>query len=113
MQIKSSAPPKYPALRWEIHMYKSVASHQMTFEDFNESCGMKLSRTDEWYRLASRIDWEAAEAIYRQNFPSRRGHPAFSVRMALGALIIQKRMGLSDRGLVKAIAENPYYQYLL
>ena len=94
-------------------MYKSVASHQMTFEDFNESCGMKLSRTDEWYRLASRIDWEAAEAIYRQNFPSRRGHPAFSVRMALGALIIQKRMGLSDRGLVKAIAENPYYQYFI
>ena len=32
---------------------------------------------------------------------------------ALGALIIQKRMRLSDRALVKAIAENPYYQYFI
>ncbi len=38
---------------------------------------------------------------------------AVPLRQPLGALIIQKRMGLSDRALVKAIAENPYYQYFI
>lgn len=31
----------------------------------------------------------------------------------MGALIIQKRMGLSDRARVKAIAKTPYYQYFI
>jgi len=53
------------------------------------------------------------EEEYAKNFPVRKGRPAFSVRMALGALIIQKRMNYSDRVLVKCIAENPYYQYFL
>ena len=33
--------------------------------------------------------------------------------MALGALIIQKRMNLSDRALVEQIAQNPYFQYFI
>ncbi|MCL6631333.1 MAG: IS5 family transposase [Alicyclobacillus herbarius] len=36
-----------------------------------------------------------------------------SVRIALGALIIQEREGFSDRDLVQHIAENPYMQYFL
>ena len=96
-------------------MYKSTATapRQLTFEDFNQSCGMQLDAGNEWVRLAARIDWAAAETIYSAIFTSRRGHPAAPVRQALGALVIQKRMGLSDRALVKAIAENPYYQYFI
>ena len=48
--------------------------------------------------------------MYASLFPSHRGHPAKPLRMALGALIIQKRKKLSDRPLVKEIAENPYLQ---
>ena len=33
--------------------------------------------------------------------------------MVLGSLIIQQRMGFSDRELVKQIQENPYYQYFI
>lgn len=94
-------------------MYKSLKVHQITFQDFNQSCGMELSKDDEWLRLGDRINWEAAEKIYAKNFPGHTGRPAFSVRMALGALIIQKRMGCSDRVLVKQISENPYYQYFI
>lgn len=97
-------------------MYKTTANapRQLTFEDFNQTCGMQLSPSDEWCVLAGRIDWAAAEAMYARSFKSlRHGHPAAPARQAIGALIIQKRMGLSDRALVKAIAENPYYQYFI
>ena len=97
-------------------MYKTTANapRQLTFEDFNQTCGMQLSPSDEWCVLAGRIDWGSAEAMYIRSFKSlRHGHPAAPARQAIGALIIQKRMGLSDRALVKAIAENPYYQYFI
>lgn len=94
-------------------MYKTSGKHQLTFEDFNQSCGMKLVMSDDWCVLATRIDWAECEKIYSAKFKSGKGHPAVPVRQALGALIIQKRMKLSDRALVKAIAENPYYQYFI
>ena len=87
-------------------MYKKIHFHQTTFYDFNQSCGMELSSENEWCRLGDRIAWNELEETYSQNFPGHTGRPAFSVRMALGALIIQKRMRLSDRALVKAIAEK-------
>ncbi|EGL84145.1 hypothetical protein CathTA2_0301 [Caldalkalibacillus thermarum TA2.A1] len=37
----------------------------------------------------------------------------FSVRMALGALIIKERFGTSDRETVEQIKENPYLQYFI
>ena len=86
-------------------MYKKIHFHQTTFYDFNQSCGMELSSENEWCRLGDRIAWNELEETYSQNFPGHTGRPAFPVRMALGALIIQKRMRLSDRALVKAIAE--------
>ena len=94
-------------------MYKAQSNHQLAFDDFNQSCGMQLSLDDEWCVLADRIDWNVVESLYAVNFKSGKGHPAASARQALGALIIQKRTGLSDRALVKAIAENPYYQYFI
>ena len=42
-------------------MYKAVKSVQMTFEDFNQSCGMKLNVRDEWVVVADGIDWAAVE----------------------------------------------------
>ena len=94
-------------------MYKPAVNRQLAFDDFNQSCGMQLDSRNEWCILAGRIDWSASEARYAACFKSGKGHPAVPLRQALGALIIQKRMGLSDRALVKAIAENPYYQYFI
>jgi hypothetical protein len=94
-------------------MYKSEKSVQMTFEDFNQFCGMKLNGRDEWVVVANSIDWVAVEEKYMQFFPSKRGRPALGARMALGALIIQHKAKLSDRNLVKELARNPYYQYFI
>lgn len=41
------------------------------------------------------------------------GAPAKPFRMALGALIIKERLGISDRETVEQIRENPYLQYFL
>lgn len=94
-------------------MYKTEKAQQLTFDGFNQSCGTKLNPKDEWVVLADLIDWAAVEAEYSALFPSGRGRPAVSARQALGALIIQKRMNLSDRELVKEIARNVSYQYFI
>ena len=41
------------------------------------------------------------------------GAPAKPFRMALGALIIKERLGISDRETVEQIKENPYLQYFI
>lgn len=94
-------------------MYKQEDIAQISFFDFNQSCGMQLDENNEWIVLANRINWKSLEEPYAALFPSKRGRPAKPVRMALGACIIQKRKNLSDRELVKAIAENPYLQYFI
>ena len=94
-------------------MYKKDNGHQITFYDFNQSCGMQLDTTNEWVQLAARIPWDQCEELYAEMFPSNTGHPALPVRVALGALIIKQRKGLSDRALVKDIQESPYLQYFI
>ena len=94
-------------------MYKSPINHQFSFFDFNQSCGMQLDPNNEWVRLADSLPWDKLEEKYSAMFPSSTGRPAKPFQMALGALIIQKRKKLSDRALVREIAENPYLQYFL
>lgn len=57
----------------------------------------------------AKVDEKYAKA-FKKSFKSQR---AVSVRMALGALIIQERKQLTDRELVQQIVENPYLQYFL
>ena len=93
-------------------MYRTP-DRQISFTDFNQSCGMQLDQSNEWVVLADSIDWSMWEKDYAKNFKSRKGNPAKSFQMVLGALLIQKRKGLSDRKLVKEITENPYLQYFM
>lgn len=80
---------------------------------FNASCGMQLDCENEWFKRASQLPWKAWEALYAALFPSDIGNIAKPCRMVLGSLIIQLRMGFSDRDLVRQIQENPYYQYFI
>jgi IS5 family transposase len=59
------------------------------------------------------IPWSEFEAEYTENFPTSLGAPAKSFRMALGALIIKEKLGISDRETVEKIRENPYLQYFI
>lgn len=93
-------------------MYR-FENHQITFTDFNQSCGMQLDTENEWVKLADSIKWGKWEIEYAKNFKSGKGNPAKSFQMALGSLLIQKKKGLSDRKLVKEITESPYLQYFI
>ena len=64
-------------------MYKAEKAQQLTFDGFNQSCGMKLNPKDEWVILADMIDWKSVEVAYSAHFKSKRGRPAVSARQAL------------------------------
>jgi len=63
--------------------------------------------------MAELIPWSEFEAEYAKNFPTEMRAPAKSFRMALGALIIKEKLGISDRETVEQIRENPYLQYFI
>ena len=63
--------------------------------------------------MAQIIPWDEFESEYAANFPGEKGAPTKSFRMALGALIIKQKLGISDRPRVEQILENPYLQYFI
>lgn len=97
----------------ENPMYKKNQNRQITLKDFNQPLGLKLNPENKWIKKAAIIPWEAIEKEYADLFPSGCGMPAKPLRMALGALLIQKKYDYSDRELVEQIQENPYYQYFI
>lgn len=95
-------------------MYKNNERQIMIADDFFLPFGGKLSKENRWVRLAELIPWWEFEDKYAECFkPSNTGEPAFSVRVALGTLIIKTKLGVSDEETVHQIAENAYLQYFL
>jgi hypothetical protein len=94
-------------------MYKKVELAPVPPLDFELANGSKLSPDNRWVKMAQVIPWSEFESEYAQNFPTEMGAPAKSWRMALGALIIKEKLGISDRPRVEQIRENPYLQYFI
>ena len=94
-------------------MYRPLDKLQHSFFDFNQPLGMHMNPKNRWIRLADRIPWDVFEEKYAELFPSSTGNVAKPLRMALGSLIIQKKLLFSDRELVEQITENPYLQYFI
>jgi hypothetical protein len=63
--------------------------------------------------MANLVPWDEFEGEYAKNFAEEMGAPALPFRMALGALIIKEKLGISDRETVEQIKENPYLQYFI
>ena len=72
-----------------------------------------MSQYNRWVKMAQVIPWSEFESEYAQNFTTVMGAPAKSFRMALGALIIKEKLGISDRPRVEQIRENRYLQYFI
>lgn len=86
--------------------------NQLKFVEFDLPFGGKLLASNRWVRMARMIPWYKFKEQYCSNLSdSGQGPPAFSVRMALAALIIKERLGVSDEECVEQIQENPYLQY--
>jgi hypothetical protein len=96
-----------------FHMYRRGHRDQLSFENFFLPFGGKLSGDNRWIKLAELIPWDELEDDYAAQFCKGFGAPAKPFRMALGALIIKARMGLSDEELVEQIKENPYLQFFI
>ena len=95
-------------------MYANHQDQQILPGDFFLPFGGRLSENNRWVQLSYLIPWRRVEQEYSKHFSKDvRGGRAVSVRMALGALIIQEREGFSDRHLVQHITENPYLQYFI
>lgn len=96
-------------------MYRKTNLNQLKFEDFYLPFGGKLRSDNRWVILSKQIPWAEIEQEYTSNFSesSNAGCPPRSARIALGALIIKERLGLTDRETVQQISENPYLQYFL
>lgn len=66
-----------------------------------------------WLIMASFISWTEFEEEYASIFDDKLGAPAKPFRMALGALLIQQKLNITDRETVEIIRENPYLQYFI
>lgn len=93
-------------------MFRKV-ENQFYFEEFILPFEGRLRADNRWVKLAKFIPWESIEERYANLFRNNRGQVAKPVRMALGALIIKEKLGLSDRETVEQITENPYLQYFI
>lgn len=93
-------------------MYR--ANGQPELPDFYLPFGGKLDPDNRWVKLAKIVPWHLVEQDYRANFAdSGMGAPAKESRIALGALIIKERLGVTDEETVAQIRENPFLQYFL
>ena len=94
-------------------MYKKAEQIEAESKNFELPFGGKLSEDNRWVMMAKLIPWAEVEEEYAKKFTIEIGAPAKSSRMALGALIIKEKLGISDRETVEQIRENPYLQYFI
>ena len=94
-------------------MYRREHRNQLSFEDFFLPFVGKLCGDNRWIKLAQLIPWDELEDDYASQFCKGSGAPAKPFRMALGALIIKTRLGLTDEELVEQIKENPCLQFFI
>jgi len=94
-------------------MYRSDSRGQLEFPNFYLPFSGHLDPDNRWIALARLIPWDLAEEIYLESLCDDFGAPALPARVALGALLIKERLGLTDRETVEAIQENPYLQFFI
>jgi hypothetical protein len=91
-------------------VYK-FGDNQISFSDFGQPVGMKMSPENRWVKKAERIPWAEIEERYAGLFTNKKGNVAKPLRLALGACIIQAEYGYSDEEVRLQIQEGPYLQF--
>ena len=93
-------------------MLKTKDTNQLKFEAFKTPFEIKMNRNNRWVRLSEILPWEELIGIYVKSM-SDFGRPALDSRIAIGAMIIKTKLGLSDEETVEQISENMYMQFFL
>lgn len=92
--------------------YTSQAK-QLTIDDFKSSWE-GLSKSNRWVQLGDSLPWAKIEKLYNSRLNnSKKGAGNKPARMIIGAIIIQRKLALSDIETIQMIQENPYMQYML
>lgn len=95
-------------------MYNSARDNgQTSFIGFNATCGVQLDTENEWVKAADALPWHDIEDRLADDFGQTLGRPGISIRKVVGVMMIQKKKNLTDRPVLKEIAENPYLQYFI
>lgn len=95
-------------------MYKHDAKQMLLPHEFFLPFAGQLNPENRWCKLATMVPWATLEDRYIKRLGNlRAGQKAYSVRLALGTLIIQSHKNFSDRDTVDEITENPYLQYFI
>ena len=74
---------------------------------------MRLSSDNRWVVMAKLIPWAELEEENSKLFSRKKDALVKPFRIALGALIIKKKLSTTDREIVALIQENPYLQYFI
>jgi hypothetical protein len=93
-------------------MYGEGNINQEKLDGFVNTFNMKLNPKNRWIRMSRLVPWKAFEEKYAKLFKND-GRRAKTAREALGALVVQQLLNLTDRETVEIIQENPYIQYFL
>ena len=94
-------------------MYRKRQNTGVPAEEFKLPFEGQLSADNRWVIMSKLILWSEYESEYAKHFSPEMGAPAKPFRMALATLIIQEKLGTSDRETVEQIRENPYLQYFV
>jgi hypothetical protein len=94
-------------------MYRKAQRQEASPNNFELPFEGKLESENRWVVMAEMVPGSEFEAEYAAIFSEKMGAPAKPFRMALGALIIKEKLGISDRETVEQIRENPYLQYFI
>lgn len=87
-------------------------TNQLKFEAFKTPFEIKINRNNRWVLLSEILPWEELIGIYSKAM-SNFGRPSLEARIAIGAMIIKTKLGLSDEETVEQISENMYMQFFL
>lgn len=94
-------------------MYLKNQQSPINAQNFILPNQIQLDENNRWVIMANLIPWTEFEQKYAEIFSEKLVAPAKTFRMALGALIIQQKLNITDRETVEQIRENRYLQYFI
>jgi hypothetical protein len=83
-------------------MYGEGNINQEKLDGFVNTFNMELNPKNRWIRISRLVPWKAFEEKYAKCFKND-GRRAKTAREALGALIVQQLLNLTDRETVEII----------
>jgi IS5 family transposase len=92
-------------------MINYTSSTQVSLLDFKHPFGVELDHQNRWVKLAETLPWDELVCIYAKRLSKHFGRKGIDARLAIAALIIKHKLGLSDDEVIQTLKENVYLQY--